>query len=653
MTRMLSLAIIVALTAALSTQQAPVFRTAVQLVTVDVVVTDADDRPVKGLTKDDFEIVDRGRPQTVSDFRFLDIPLTRTELADLKALPRAPDVASNVSPSPDSRLFVLIVDTLHTLESEIVPMKQVMTEFIQSISPLDEVAIVFPNRSDLGTNFTTDRQRMLAAVEDVRAASGFAIDALGFAATAAGRGPIEGDRAGRGLAFTLKHTALALAGSAHPRRAIVLVGAGSPANMSGNENTRWLVFEEFKDVYQTARESNVPIYALDPRGMVVLADAVRRPGGSGSSTGNGVSFGLGYQKDNLHVAAVNTGGRAFVDQSNITGAMQQLIADNGSVYLLSYYPDTAPLTDRFNEIEVKVKRPGLKVRARAGYHAAGVRATSDLPISEQLNQAMTSALDQRGLSLQATVAPLLPTGDKMRTAVTIRLSYPTTGGADRPFDSLRVQVLALDGDAKVKGKVERAYTVRPPQPGMTDRDTAVLIINEAIDLPSQPLTLRIGVVSQSLGRTGTLQIPVHAPKPSDSRIQMGAVVIGVSAGAGPSTLGADLIKGMVPFQPSTRRTFRPEQTLRIFAPIFWKGRETEATVTLTLEGTGVTLRREEKLTVARPTDGRRVTSLDTLIPLAQLNGAFTLTLDASVKDGQAAARTVAFEVRSAGAPEAR
>ena len=643
--RMVLTLLIVALTAVLSAQQTPVFRTAVQLVTVDVIVTDADDRPVKGLTRDDFEVIDRGRPQTVTDFRFLDIPVTRTELADIKALPRAPDVASNVSPSPDSRLFVLIVDTLHTLESEIVPMKQVMTEFVRSISPMDEVAITYPNRSDLGTNFTTDRQKMIRVIDQVGDASGFAVDAQGRAI--ASLGSMDGERASRTLAWALKNTALALAGSAHPRRAIVYVGGGTPANMSGDPATMWPVFDEYKDAYRVAREANVPIYTLDPRGMV---DSFRanRPASSLSRqtpivrTG---SFNLRYQKDNLHVAAVNTGGRAFVDQSDITGAMQQLIADNGSVYLLSYYPDTAPLTDRFNEIEVKVKRPGLKVRARAGYHAAGVRVAAELPITEQLNQAMTSALDQRGLSLQATVAPLLPTGDKMRTAVTIRLSLPTTGGADRPFDSLRIQLLALDGDAKVKGKVERAYTVRPPQPGATERDAAILIINEAIDLPSQPLTLRIGVVSQSLGRTGTLQVPVHAPKPSDSRIQMGAVVIGASAAASPSTLGADLIKGIVPFQPSTRRTFRPEQTLRIFAPIFWKGRETEATVTLTLEGTGVTLRRDEKLTVARPVDGRRVTTLDTLIPLAQLNGAFTLTIDARVKESQTASRTVTFEVQ--------
>lgn len=642
-------AILVVLTGAVAlsaqqAQQAPVFRTGVQLVTVDVVVTDANDKPVMNLTQADFEIIDRGRLQAITNFRFLNIPLSSASTAELRALPPPPDVATNVSPSPDSRLFVVIIDTLHTLESEIVPMKQVMTEFVRTISPDDEVAIIYPNRSDLGTNFTSDRSRMLKAIDDVRAASGFAVDALGRPVAALGRR--EGVRHGIALAFSLKQAARALAGSGHPRRAIVLMGAGTPANMSGDAGTQWNVFDEFKDVYQTARESNVPIYTIDPRGMVVLADAIR--GGIGRIGGlddgaSSVAFGLNHQKNNLHVAAANTGGRSFVDQSSITGAMRALVADNSSVYLLSYYPDTAPLTDRFNQIEVKVKRPGLKVRARTGYHAATGMATTT-PVDARLAGAMTSALDVRGLALRASVSPLLPTRDTVRTAVTVHVTYPTDLVPNRPTDALRVQLLALDGDAKVKATVERSYTVRLPDRAQAE---AGIVINDVIDLPSQPLTLRIGVASEALGRAGTLQVAVHVPKPSESRIQMGGIVIGASDDVATARLGNDDVRSVLPFQPTTNRTFTQAQTLRIFAPVFWRGRETDATVTLTLEGAGVTLRREEQLTVTQPVDGRRVSALDTLIPLDQLSGQFTLTLEAKVREGQTATKSVTFEVQKA------
>jgi len=61
MIRLLSVVVSLGLTVALSAQQAPVFRTGVQFVTIDVVVTDGNDQPARDLTKNDFEIIDRGR----------------------------------------------------------------------------------------------------------------------------------------------------------------------------------------------------------------------------------------------------------------------------------------------------------------------------------------------------------------------------------------------------------------------------------------------------------------------------------------------------------------------------------------------------------------------------------------------------------------
>ncbi len=624
-------------------QQAPVFRAGIQYVSVDVVVTDGDDKPVRDLRRDDFEIIDRGRPQVIEDFRFVDIPLAGASLTELRALPPPTDVSTNARPAPDSRLWVVIIDTLHTLESEIVPMKQVMHTFIQSIAPADEVAIIYPNRSDLGTNFTSDRARMLKAVDDLRAASGFAVDALGKALTSAG-GSTEGKRAGIALAFSLKQSAQALAGASHPRKAIVLMGAGSPANMSGEPGTMWDVFDEFKDAYQTALEANVPIYTIDPRGIVLAADAIRGGGArsaAGASGAASVNFGLRYQLDNLHVAAINTNGRAFVNWSNITGAMQTLVEENGAFYLLGYYPDTAPMADRFNDIDVKVKRPGLKVRARSGYHANSRALDVDTPLADRLKTSMSSAIDVRGLTLRASVAPLLPHDKVMRTAVTVHVTYPMLALPDLPFETLQIHLMALDGDARVKAEVERSYTVRPPR---SERDTVAVVINDAIDLPSQPLTLRIGVASQALGRAGTIQVPVHVPKPSESKIQMGAVVLGTPNSPSPPTLGADWVRPLLPFQPTTRRTFSPAQTLRVFAPVFWKGRESEARVVLTLEGTGVTLRREERVAATR-LDGRQVTSLDTLIGLDKLRGPFTLTLAATANGRDTATREVRFTVQ--------
>ena len=377
--------------------------------------------------------------------------------------------------------------------------------------------------------------------------------------------------------------------------------------------------------------------------MVQPADAVR--GGIGASAGGNplgtdVWQRIRFQQEMLAITAINTGGRAFTNQSSLSNAVNAIVADNSSFYVLGFHASHGADTF-YRNIEVKVHREGARVRARTGYAFAKTTAANST-VGERLGLAMTSGVDVRGLGLRAAVAPLLPTSKGMRSAVTIEVAYPAATMEGVDTDTLGVEILALDGDGKVKARVARAYTVRPPGAAL---ETFPVVINDVIDLPDQPLTLRVGVASRALERAGTVQLPVDAPKPSESAIQMGAVVLGLADGGGPPSLGDDFVKAIVPFQPTTARTFAPPQTLRVFAPVFWRSRETDARVVLTLEGPTVTLRREERLTVATATDGRRLSAVDTLIPLAQLSGAYTLRLEANVNDKQSFVREVRFEVR--------
>lgn len=639
----LVIAALVAATTGLSSQQQPlVFRAGIQYVSVDVVVTDSNDKPITDLQALDFEILDRGKPQRIVDFRLVTIPVGNPATA---AVAPTSDVISNATPSPDSRLFVVMIDDLHTLEYELIQVKQIATEFIQSLAPTDEVALVFVGRSDLGINFTADRARLLQAIDRTRDAMGLGIDALGRTGNGAGARNVVTSY-GRALASTIRTTAMAIEGAGHARRAIVYIGAGTPLDPDAGPRGDFgatLVYDELKAAYDRARRANVPIYTLDPRGMVQPADAVR--GGIGMSSasaplGTDVRQRIRFQQEMLAIAAINTGGRAFTNQSSLSKAVSAIVADNSSFYLMGFHASHGADTF-YRNIEVKVHRAGARVRARTGY--AFARTTNaDSSVGERLGLAMSSGVDVRGLGLRATVAPLLPTSKGMRSAVTIEVAYPAATMAEVTTDTLGVEVLALDGDGKVKARVARAYTVRPPGAA---RETFPVVINDLIDLPDQPLTLRVGVASRALDRAGTVQIPVDAPRPSESAIQMGAVVLGLADGDGPPSLGDDFVKAIVPFQPSTARMFTPQQTLRVFAPVFWRTRETEARVVLTLEGPSITLRREERLTVATATDGRRLSALDTLIPLAQLSGAYTLRLEAKVNNKQTFMREVRFEVK--------
>src|SRR6516164_3849260 len=73
--------------------------------------------------------------------------------------------------------------------------------------------------------------------------------------------------------------------------------------------------------------------------------------------------------DTLRTMAENTDGRAIVNRNDLDVGMKQIMRDSSAYYLIGYNSSQAPSDGKFHEIKVKVKRPGLQVRARRGYWA--------------------------------------------------------------------------------------------------------------------------------------------------------------------------------------------------------------------------------------------------------------------------------------------
>ena len=73
--------------------------------------------------------------------------------------------------------------------------------------------------------------------------------------------------------------------------------------------------------------------------------------------------------DSLRTLAENTDGRAIVNRNDIVTGMKQITRDSSAYYLIGYNSAQAPTDGKFHEIKVKVKRPGVQVRARRGYWA--------------------------------------------------------------------------------------------------------------------------------------------------------------------------------------------------------------------------------------------------------------------------------------------
>src|SRR2546427_1826157 len=115
--------------AAPQTQQ-PTFKVQVDYVEVDALVTDRSGTFVRDLKKDDFQVLEDGRPQTITTFSLVDIPVERFQRPLGAEFPVEPDVKSNERPF-DGRVYVMIIDDWHTSFGRTERVKRAARQFIQ------------------------------------------------------------------------------------------------------------------------------------------------------------------------------------------------------------------------------------------------------------------------------------------------------------------------------------------------------------------------------------------------------------------------------------------------------------------------------------------------------------------------------------------
>jgi hypothetical protein len=128
------------------------------------------------------------------------------------------------------------------------------------------------------------------------------------------------------------------------------------------DNTRRL-----RDLMGEANRANVTFYPVYPGGLQVAdAPLVTQTSAAGmQSSMRRLTTSLNQLKE----LATNTDGLAVVNTNDISGAMRRIVSDLTSYYLLGYYSTNTKSDGKFRSITVRVKRPGVQIRARRGYRA--------------------------------------------------------------------------------------------------------------------------------------------------------------------------------------------------------------------------------------------------------------------------------------------
>ncbi len=435
MTQRLTVALLVAaLGAALAAQQQPApqppadqppvtFRVEVNYVEVDAFVTDAQGNPVTDLTASDFDVFEDGKPQKVSAFSLVNIPIERAERPLFAGKAIEPDVQTNEH--LEGRIYLLVLDDIHTDFTRSPRVKAAARRFIeQNFGINDLAAVVYTGRSDASQDFTNNPRLLIQAIEKFngRKLRSATINRIEGARSnpetgilAPGDDIEQMDRAfrARSVMNNVRKLAEFMAGVRGRRKAMLLIGEGVDYNIFEATgvlgSTASAVLLDTQDAIASATRGNVSIYAIDPRGLTVGdEDLITQSSTVGDADGRALQSELRLSQDSLRVLASSTGGFAAVNRNDLNGAFDRIVAENSSYYVFGYYSTNDRRDGRFRKIEVRVKRPGLRVRSRNGYFEARGRRPNQTPstkVSPALAEAIGSPLPVNGVPIKVFAAP--------------------------------------------------------------------------------------------------------------------------------------------------------------------------------------------------------------------------------------------------------
>jgi VWFA-related protein len=137
----------------------------------------------------------------------------------------------------------------------------------------------------------------------------------------------------------------------------------------------------FRQLGERANRFNVSFYPIDTRGLAAFDrsigardDRIRGDPGERSDIGRGERGPLGRDADrlanrvsSLRTLAEMTDGLAIVNTNDLSGGARRIVNDLSTYYLLGYQSTNTKVDGRWRAITVRVKTPGIQVRARKGY----------------------------------------------------------------------------------------------------------------------------------------------------------------------------------------------------------------------------------------------------------------------------------------------
>lgn len=493
-----------------ATQNPPdaVLRTSTRLVQVNVIVHDKN-VPVANLTKDDFILTDRGRPRRIDVFS---VESTASSAGSADPLP--PNTFSNRQTGTGSappNVVIVLLDGRNTRFEDQANAKRQLMRFLAGVDPADRIAIyTLSNKLRVLCDYTDspeERQRILAKF---RGSTGTDVITAN---------PDPSNTGNAILDEFVDHSNLNFANAAQSDSAGATLAAfaaiaGHVADLPGRKTLVWLTGSLPFSIAGAAKafnRANLAVYPVDARGLVGMprqltasAESTRRPQ-------HIAAFGPGGLQT-MQELADRTGGRAFYNTNDLSGAIRTALNDSSVTYTLGFYLDSESLDGKFHELKVQVSRPGLSVRYKREYLAAKEAPAPTEESERNLSNALESPLESSNIPLSATVAA---GGESLKISWTIDVhNLQLQQEGDVSNGAVNVFFVQKDETGKVLDMAQEAYDVhvRLKKGDYESYLRTKMTHNKSLELKKDAKTLRILVADRTNGAVGSLIIPLSKVK---------------------------------------------------------------------------------------------------------------------------------------------
>ena len=384
------------------------FPSAVELVTVDAVVTDKKNNPIENLTRESFQVFEDGKPQVITSFEAVVLPPSPPS-----GPPKVRTISTNQGAEVrNGRTFIIVFDDVHLQPFQSNRAKAAIDQFLRNgTRDGDRVTLLASGGGAWWSTRMPEGYKELTAL--LKRLEGREIPDTGqdrvtewealrihiyrdkqveervtrrFETYGVNPGQrdqsqtgsmFDGDPMVQGRASEVYYQATAknkitlnaieralssLAG-AKGRKSLILVGQGFIYDPN---------LDEFKNVVQASRRGNCAIYFVDTTGLGGMpVQMTAEFGPAMPSQDIGAAFAENLERsEGAESISADSGGFTVKNSNDLAKGLQRIADETRVYYLIGYNPANTARDGKFRKIEVKVAAKDTRVRARKGYYAA-------------------------------------------------------------------------------------------------------------------------------------------------------------------------------------------------------------------------------------------------------------------------------------------